>query len=281
MSITLPATENIKQQIKLALEEDIGSGDVTAELINNERQAHATVVCREPGILAGSAWFDLVFQQLAPEIKIHWLLSDASVIKANQEICTFSGSARSILTGERTALNFLQLLSGTATTVHQYVQAISGTKAKLLDTRKTIPGLREAQKYAVRCGGGKNHRTGLYDMVLIKENHIASAGSITLALHAAQRRYPNLSIEVEVENLIELEEALDAGAKRILLDNMPNDILRQAVKINQNRAKLEASGNVTINTIHEIALTGVDYISIGAITKNLKALDLSLILTTI
>ncbi len=281
MSITLPATEGIKQQVKFALDEDIGSGDVTAELINSERQARATVICREPGILAGSAWFDLVYQQLAPEIKIHWLLSDASVIKANQEICTFSGSARSLLTGERTALNFLQLLSGTATTVHQYVQAISNTKAKLLDTRKTIPGLRDAQKYAVRCGGGENHRTGLYDMVLIKENHIASAGSITLALHAAQRHYPNLPIEVEVEKLIELEEALDAGAKRILLDNMSNEILRQAVKINQNRAKLEASGNVSIDTIHEIALTGVDYISIGAITKNLKALDLSLILTAI
>ncbi|VAW97222.1 Quinolinate phosphoribosyltransferase [decarboxylating] [hydrothermal vent metagenome] len=281
MSIILPATESIKQQVQYALAEDIGDGDVTAQLINIEQQAHATVISREAGILAGSAWFNLVFQQLAPDINIHWLLSDGAIIQANQEICTFSGSARTLLTGERTALNFLQLLSGTATTVHQYVQAISGSNTKLLDTRKTIPGLRDAQKYAVRCGGGENHRIGLYDMVLIKENHIASAGSITLALHAAQRLYPNLPIEVEIEQLNELEEALKAGAKRILLDNMPNDILRQAVKMNQSRAKLEASGNVTIDTIHDIARTGVDYISIGATTKHLKALDLSMILTAI
>ena len=281
MSVPLPSLESIKQQVKLALHEDIGDGDVTAQLIDINRNAYATVTCREPGILCGSAWFDMVFKQLNSDINIHWLISDAAVINANQEICTFTGPARTLLTGERTALNFLQCLSGTATTVQQYVQAISGTNAKLLDTRKTIPGLRDAQKYAVRCGGGENHRSGLYDMVLIKENHIESAGSITLALHTAQRQFPNLPIEIEVENLIELNEALDAGAKRILLDNMPLEVLREAVGINQKRAKLEASGNVTFDTIHDIALTGVDYISICAITKNVKSLDLSMILSSI
>ncbi len=281
MSFTLPSLASIEQQVKLALDEDIGAGDVTAELIDNKQQAHATVICREDGILCGAAWFDLVFKQLNPNINIHWLIPDGAIIKANQEICTFNGPARTLLTGERSALNFLQSLSGTATTVQQYVQVISGTKTKLLDTRKTIPGLRLAQKYAVRCGGGENHRTGLFDMVLIKENHIASAGSITLALHAAQRMHPKLPIEVEVEKLIELEEALDAGAVRILLDNMSNEVLTQAVKVNRGRAKLEASGNVTLDTLRDIALTGVDYISIGAITKNLKSLDLSMILTAI
>ncbi len=281
MSVTLPSLDSIEQQVKVALDEDIGAGDVTAELIDIKQQAHATVICREPGILCGAAWFDLVFKQLDPNINIHWLISDGAVLKANQEICTFNGPARTLLTGERTALNFLQSLSGTATTVQQYVHVISGTKTRLLDTRKTIPGLRQAQKYAVRCGGGENHRIGLYDMVLIKENHIESAGSITLALHAAQRLHPNLPIEVEVEKLIELEEALDAGAVRILLDNMNNEVLTQAVKMNRGRAKLEASGNVTLETLRDIALTGVDYISIGAITKNLNSLDLSLILTAI
>jgi nicotinate-nucleotide pyrophosphorylase (carboxylating) len=281
MPVLLPSIESIKQQVKLALHEDIAGGDVTAQLIAADSTAHATVICREPGILCGSAWFDMVFKQLDPNINIRWLIHDAAVIKENQELCTFTGSARTLLTGERTALNFLQCLSGTATTVQQYAQLISNTNTKLLDTRKTIPGLRDAQKYAVRCGGGENHRFGLYDMVLIKENHIESAGSITLALHAAQRQFPDLPIEVEVEKLIELEEALDAGAKRILLDNMTPQVLRQAVNINQNRAKLEASGNISFNTIHEIALTGVDYISIGAITKNLKALDLSMILSSI
>jgi len=281
MPILLPSLKYITQQVTLALDEDIGSGDVTAQLIDENRNAHATVICREPGTLCGSAWFDLVFSQLDPDIKIHWLISDATVIKENQEICTFTGPARTLLTAERTALNFLQCLSGTATTVRHYTQAISGTKTKLLDTRKTIPGLRDAQKYAVRCGGGENHRFGLFDMVLIKENHIESAGSIKLALHTAQRQFPNLPIEIEVENLSELEEALNAGAKRILLDNMSLDVLREAIAINKSKAKLEASGNVTLDTIRDIALTGVDYISIGAITKNLKALDLSMILSAI
>jgi len=281
MPVTLPPLESIQKQVKEALHEDIGDGDVTAQLIDDSRTAHATVICRESGILCGSAWFDLVFKQLDPIISIRWLISDGSVINANQELCTFTGSSRTLLTGERTALNFLQCLSGTASTVHQYVQAITGTNTKLLDTRKTIPGLRDAQKYAVRCGGGENHRHGLYDMVLIKENHIESAGSITLALHNAQRQFPKLPIEVEVEKLIELEEALNAGAERILLDNMSTKVLIEAVNINQNRAKLEASGNISLDTIHEIALTGVDYISIGAITKNLKALDLSMILSSI
>ncbi|MFV2060736.1 MAG: carboxylating nicotinate-nucleotide diphosphorylase [Gammaproteobacteria bacterium] len=281
MPIQLPPLESIKQQVKIALHEDIGDCDVTAQLIASDRMAHATVLCREPGILCGSAWFDMVFKQLDPNIGIRWLIQDGAVIKENQELCTFNGPARTLLTGERTALNFLQLLSGTASTVQHYAQAISNTKTKLLDTRKTIPGLRDAQKYAVRCGGGENHRFGLYDMILIKENHIESAGSITLALHAAQRQFPKLPIEVEVEKLIELEEALDAGATRILLDNMSLEVLRQAVKINKNRAKLEASGNVNFDTLYDIALTGVDYISIGAITKNLKALDLSMILSSI
>jgi len=281
MSVALPSLENIKQQVEIALHEDIGSGDVTAQLINPERIAHAKVICRESGILCGSAWFDMVFKQLHADITIHWLLADGAVIQANQELCTFTGPAHILLTAERTALNFLQCLSGTATTVQLYVQKIPGSKTKLLDTRKTIPGLRDAQKYAVRCGGGENHRNGLYDMVLIKENHIESAGSITLALHNAQRQFPQLAIEIEVESLVELEEALNAGATRILLDNMSNEQLRQAVTINQNRAKLEASGNVNINTIHDIALTGVDYISIGAITKHLKSLDLSMILTAV
>lgn len=282
--------EQLAAQVKLALDEDIQSGDITASLIPPKTQLTADLFSRESAVLCGRDWLKQTFTQLDPDIKIKWQANDGDLIRPDQIICTLTGSAQSILTGERTAINFLQTLSGTATQTKKYVDAIEGTSAQILDTRKTIPGLRLAQKYAVTCGGGMNHRIGLYDMILIKENHIESAGSIEMALSKAftvVRDSDNSSeapVEIEVETLNELHQALTAGAKRILLDNMSNDTLIEAVKINtvfskENdtaAAKLEASGNVELETINEIAQTGVDYISVGALTKHLIAVDFSL-----
>ena len=268
--------KHIENSIKLALEEDIGSGDVTCDLINKTATSSATVIAREPAIICGIAWFNEVFKQLDNNIQINWHVKDGELINSNQLICELNGSTRSLLSGERTALNFLQTLSGTASLAKQYAEAIESTPTKVLDTRKTIPGLRLAQKYAVACGGCKNHRVGLYDAILIKENHIMGAGSIKLAVESARKHHPQLSIEVEVENLDELQQALDARVERALLDNFSIEQLKQAVELNHNQIELEASGNVTLDTILSIAETGVDYISSGAITKDLKALDLSM-----
>lgn len=266
----------IRQQVTLALAEDIGKGDVTAQLIPTNKLADARIICREPAILCGADWVSEVFQQLDTTIQIDWRCQDGDTIQADQELCRLHGSARHLLSGERAALNFLQTLSATATQAHEYVMAVEGTGCRILDTRKTIPGLRLAQKYAVRCGGAYNHRTGLYDMVLIKENHISAAGSIQAAVDAAHRLSPDFPVEVEVENLQQLQQALDADVDRILLDNMDIPTLKQAVQMTNKRIPLEASGGVTQETAREIAQTGVDYISIGSITKHIHAIDFSM-----
>ena len=266
--------DEIISNVKTALNEDVGSGDITAELIPDYAVASATMITREHATLAGQQWFDEVFKQLDTSIEIEWHVKDGDVITPNQNLCELSGSARSILTGERTAINFLQTLSGTATSVACFVSLIQNTKTKILDTRKTIPGLRLAQKYAVKCGGGKNHRVGLYDAILIKENHIMAAGSITNAIEKAKEQ--SVPIEVEVESLQELEEALNSSPDQILLDNFNIAELNKAVLINKGQAKLEASGNIDKQSIRAIAETGVDYISIGALTKHVKAIDFSM-----
>jgi nicotinate-nucleotide pyrophosphorylase (carboxylating) len=267
--------------VAAALAEDVGAGDLTASLIDEDAVVGAQIIARESVVLCGEAWVDEVFRQLDENIIIDWYIGDGSRAEANDVICKLVGPARALLTGERTALNFLQTLSSTATTTADYVAAIEGTGAKVLDTRKTIPGLRHAQKYAVKCGGGMNHRVGLFDAILIKENHIKSAGSITAALQRAGETAGEVLIEVEVENHDELLEALDAGAARILLDNFSLDQLREAVATNSSYgivgAELEASGNISLDTIRAVAETGVDYISTGAITKNIRAADLSML----
>ena len=272
----LPPRETIAAQVRAALAEDVGAGDRTAALIPADALGRAHVLSREAAVLSGTAWVDEVFRQLDPTVVVDWLVRDADAIGTGQTLCRLSGPARSLLTGERTALNFLQTLSGTATLARRWADAVAGTKARILDTRKTIPGLRLAQKYAVTCGGCHNHRIGLYDAVLIKENHIAAAGSITAALRAAQREAAGLEIEIEVETLEQLGEALAAGARRILLDNFPLERLREAVAIAAGRARLEASGGVTLDTVRLIAETGVDDISVGALTKDVRAVDLSM-----
>jgi nicotinate-nucleotide pyrophosphorylase (carboxylating) len=266
--------DDIARVVAYALEEDIGSGDLTAGLISDQAKARARVIAREAAILCGSPWFDEVFRQLDSNIKTSWHVTDGEPVKSNMAVCTLTGPARHILTGERTALNFLQTLSGTATTTHQYVTLIQGLDTKILDTRKTLPGLRKAQKYAVACGGGQNHRMGLYDAVLIKENHIIAAGSLQAAIESAKQLA--IPVEIEVENLQQLDQALQAGADRILLDNFHPDNLRQAVDINQGRAILEASGGIDESMIRSIAETGVDYISMGALSKHLRAIDFSM-----
>ncbi|MGB1309654.1 MAG: carboxylating nicotinate-nucleotide diphosphorylase [Leucothrix sp.] len=262
--------------VQIALQEDIRDGDLTADLIAEDSHSEATVVCRENAILAGQAWFDEVFKQIDADVAITWHFNDGDEVPADAIICSLSGRSRSLLTGERAALNFVQTLSATATQTHEYVKAIAGTKTRILDTRKTIPGMRLAQKYAVTCGGGKNHRVGLYDMILIKENHIMAAGSIAQAVTNARKLHPNVKIEVETENLAEFEEACAAGADIIMLDDFDNNTMRQAVANNPKQIPLEASGNVNIDTILGIAQTGVDLISIGAITKHVQAIDLSM-----
>lgn len=266
----------VQQQVALALNEDIGSGDVTAQLIPATTQAEARIICREAAVVCGMDWVNEVFQQLDNGIVIDWLCEDGDRIQPNQELCHLHGSARHLLSGERTALNFLQTLSATATQANAYVRAVAGTDCRILDTRKTIPGLRLAQKYAVRCGGAHNHRTGLYDMILIKENHIRAAGSIQAAVDTARRQSPAIPIEVEVENLTQLQQALMAEVDRILLDNMDIPTLKQAVELTAKRIPLEASGGVNLETARGIADTGVDYISIGSITKHIRAIDLSM-----
>lgn len=262
--------------VKLALDEDIGSGDITAGLVGSNEHASATVITREPGILCGTQFVDAVFASLDPEVKVIWKKADGDMLIANDVLFTLEGNARSILTGERAALNFLQMLSGTASYSASLASIIEGTKAKLLDTRKTIPGFRNAQKYAVTCGGCFNHRIGLFDAFLIKENHIAACGGIQQAVEQARQNAPGKPVEVEVENLDELEQALSAGADRIMLDNFTLDNMRKAVSITEGKAELEASGNVTEETLRGIAETGVDFISIGALTKVITPLDLSM-----
>jgi nicotinate-nucleotide pyrophosphorylase (carboxylating) len=272
---TLP--DDIHETVRRALAEDVGPGDLTAALIPADTQAVAEVVTRAAAVLCGTAWFDEVFRQVDKHVSIAWNARDGEAIHAEQILCTLRGPARALLTGERTALNFLQLLSGTATQARKYVDAVRGTRAVILDTRKTIPGLRRAQKYAVTCGGGQNHRMGLYDAILIKENHIAAAGSIAAALRAAKDSAPSgVTVEIEVENLEQLREALNSGAKRILLDNFSVEELKEAVREASGRAKLEASGGVDLANVRAVAETGVDFISIGDITKNVEAVDLSL-----
>ncbi|WP_455209844.1 carboxylating nicotinate-nucleotide diphosphorylase [Kaarinaea lacus] len=267
---------DIEQVVNRALEEDIGSGDISAHLIDASTLGKAHVISREAAVICGRPWFDEVFRQLDSGIKILWHINEGEFVPANHILCHLEGPARPLLSGERTALNFLQTLSGTASVAHRYSQAVAGLAAKILDTRKTLPGLRSAQKYAVRCGGCYNHRMGLYDAILIKENHIIAAGTIANAVKQSRNQYPDKMVEVEVENLAELQQALDAGAHRVLLDNMSLEDMRTAVNLARGRAQLEASGNVTLQTIGEIAATGVDFISIGGLTKNLTAVDLSM-----
>jgi len=268
--------EYIAKVVTQALAEDIASGDITAELIGADVQVSGRIVTREDGILCGTAFALEAFQQIDPSCHAEWAAQDGDSIAADSLVCTLSGPARALLTGERTALNFLQLLSGTATTAGQYAARVAHTGVKLLDTRKTVPGLRLAQKYAVTCGGCYNHRIGLFDAFLIKENHISAAGGIAEAVAAARNVAPDKPVEIEVETEAELEQALTAGADRIMLDNFTLAALRDAVSLTAGRAELEASGNVTDETLVAIAETGVDFISIGALTKHVRALDLSM-----
>lgn len=267
---------DLKQVVQNALAEDIGTGDITAALIPEYKQSRAQVICREKAILCGTPWFEEVFHQIDDNIHIEWQANDGDDIQADQVICFLEGNARHLLSGERVALNFLQTLSAVATHTHTYVEAIKGTDTKILDTRKTLPGLRTAQKYAVACGGGSNHRMGLFDAYLIKENHILAAGSIEQAVNQARKNQPKAPVEVEVENLAELRQAIDAGVDQILLDNMPLDTLSEAVDITAGRARLEASGGVNLDTVRSIAETGVDFISVGSLTKHVRAIDLSM-----
>jgi nicotinate-nucleotide pyrophosphorylase (carboxylating) len=277
-TVAIPPT--VRDDVRRALAEDIGSGDVTASLIPDDVGATATVLTREDAVICGQPWFDEVFHQLESPTTIDWRCAEGQAVPADTVVCEMKGNARVLLTGERTALNFLQLLSGTATTAGQYAQAVEGTGCQVLDTRKTVPGLRDAQKYASACGGATNHRKGLYDGVLIKENHIMAAGGIREAVVTARTTAVDLPIEVEVENIDEVREALVAGADILLLDNFPLGKLEEAVSLNAELrsapAKLEASGNVTLETIREMARTGVDFVSVGAITKHVTAVDFSM-----
>lgn len=269
-------TAEIEANVRRALAEDIGSGDITAQLIPAERLAHASVITREAAVISGSAWVDAVFRQLDPRVAVHWQVRDGERVAANQVLFTLEGPARALLSGERSALNFLQTLSAVATRCRHYADLVEGTPVRLLDTRKTLPGLRLAQKYAVTCGGCHNHRIGLFDAFLIKENHIAACGGIGAAIASAQRIAPGKPVEVEVENLEELQEALAAGADIIMLDELSPEDMRTAVKLTAGRAKLEASGGINDSTLRTIAETGVDYISLGTLTKDVKAIDLSM-----
>lgn len=266
----------IEDNVRRALAEDVGDGDLTASLIAAERRGHARIICRQDAVLCGTAWADEVFRQLDGQVRLHWHAQDGDTLVPDQIVCDLDGPAHRLLTGERTALNFLQTLSGTATLTRRFVNAMAGTSARLLDTRKTLPGLRLAQKYAVRCGGGHNHRMGLYDAVLIKENHIEAAGSISAAVQQARQRYPQAPLVLEIESLEQLPEALASGAPRLLLDNMTPPQLREAVRLAAGRAQLEASGGITLHTIRAIAETGVDFLSLGTLTKDVSAVDFSL-----
>lgn len=279
----------LKQQLPLeitravadSLREDLGgeidaSLDITASLIPADSQGVATIITREHGVFCGQMWAEEVFKQLGGEVAIEWHVQDGDTVEPNQTLCTLTGPSRALLTGERNAMNFIQTLSGCATTVAEYAKQLEGTNTRLLDTRKTIPGLRSALKYAVTCGGGYNHRIGVFDAYLIKENHIIACGGINQAISTAKRLNPGKPVEIETESLAELQLAIDAGADIIMLDNFTTDMMREAVTLNAGRAALENSGNVTLETIREYAETGVDYISVGALTKHLKAMDLSM-----
>ena len=271
-----PPQQVVADDVRRALREDLGDGDCTASLIAEKNSLKTRVICKETAVLSGRPWFEETFRQLDTGIAISWHKSDGEVMEADEVICVLTGSARSILSGERTALNFLQTLSGTATQARRYVDAVAGTGAIILDTRKTIPGLRLAQKYAARCGGASNHRIGLFDAILIKENHISAAGSITAAVKAALHLYPGLMLEVEVENLEQLEEAQAAGAQRVLLDNFSIEALQAAVDRFNRQIDLEASGGINLETIRAVAETGVNFISTGDITKSVRAVDFSM-----
>jgi nicotinate-nucleotide pyrophosphorylase (carboxylating) len=269
----------IAASVRAALQEDIGSGDVTARLIPAQRQARAELTCREDAIVCGQAWAEEVFRQVDPAVTLQWTCQEGDRVAAGRVICRLQGAARALLTGERCAMNFLQTLSGTATAAARHVEAVQGTRARILDTRKTLPGLRRAQKYAVRCGGAHNQRTGLFDAILVKENHIIAAGSITAAVQAADALRAGVPIEIEVEDLAGAAEALAAGARRLLLDNFSPEMLRDAVALREREAPdavLEASGGVSLERVRTIAETGVDCISVGGITKHLQAVDLSM-----
>jgi nicotinate-nucleotide pyrophosphorylase (carboxylating) len=271
-----PEQSLIEAHVRAALDEDVGSGDITASLLSPRQRARADVITREAAVLSGTAWFDAVFRLLDDDLSIEWHVADGQHIEPGQVLCRLSGRLRSLLTGERTALNYLQTLSGTATRVCRYAEAVSGLPVRILDTRKTLPGLRREQKYAVACGGCHNHRIGLWDAILIKENHILAAGSIAAAVDGARVLNAGVPVEVEVESLDELEQALNAGAERVLLDNFSLELLRDAVRIAAGRARLEASGGITLLRLRAIAETGVDDISIGELTKGVEAVDLSM-----
>lgn len=271
-----PDAAQVERDVRRALYEDIGSGDLTAGLLPTTAQLAAQVVCRETAVLAGQPWFTEAFHQLDPTVRIEWLANDGDPLEAGATVCRLAGPARGILSGERTALNFLQMLSATASLTRRYVDAVADTSAIILDTRKTLPGLRLAQKYAVRCGGGTNHRIGLFDAILVKENHIAAAGSIAAAVNGARESHPGVLLEVEVENREQLAEALAAGVDRALLDNFSVPDLRAAVRDAGERIGLEASGGITLENVREVAETGVDFISVGALTKNVRAIDFSM-----
>jgi len=266
----------IEANVRTALREDIGSGDITAQLIPAERLAHATVITREAAVICGTAWVDAVFRQIDARVAVHWQVSDGDRVTANQPLLHLEGPARALLSGERSALNFLQTLSAVATRCRHFADLVEGTGVELLDTRKTLPGLRLAQKYAVTCGGCHNHRIGLYDAFLIKENHLAACGGIAQAVTAAHGIAPGKPVEVEVESLEELQQALQAGADIIMLDELSLDDMRCAVRLTAGRARLEASGGINAATLRSIAETGVDYISLGTLTKDIKAVDLSM-----
>jgi nicotinate-nucleotide pyrophosphorylase (carboxylating) len=271
--------DDLSRTVARAIEEDVGTGDLTASLVPQERQARATVITREAAVVCGRPWFDEVFRQIDPRVGVEWQVDEGDAVGPGTLLCRLAGPARALLTGERTALNFLQTLSGTATATRRYADVVAGTGCRILDTRKTLPGLRTAQKYAVRCGGGENHRIGLYDAILIKENHIIAAGSIAAAVAAARTAHPHAPIEVEVERLDELREALTAHADMALLDEFTLEGLAAAVAANRAHhrpIRLEASGSVTLENLRSIAATGVDFVSIGSLTKHLRVVDLSM-----
>ncbi len=271
-----PRPEQVADDVRRALAEDIGDGDLTAALLPPKQRLDTRVVCREPAVFCGRPWFEETFRQLDDALVVTWATTDGAALAPGDTVCRVAGPAAPLLSGERTALNFIQTLSGTATQTRRYVDELDGTATRLLDTRKTLPGLRLAQKYAVRCGGGDNHRIGLFDAVLIKENHLEAAGGVGPAVAHALQRHPDVLVEVEVENLTQLAEAIDAGAHRALLDNFSLDDLRNAVELARGRLALEASGDITLKGLAEVAATGVDFISTGAITKHVRAIDFSL-----
>jgi nicotinate-nucleotide pyrophosphorylase (carboxylating) len=271
-----PDARLVDADIERAFAEDLGDGDATADLLPADAFAEAALTCREDAVIAGIPWFDACFRKLDPQVAIEWQVRDGERVAAGSVVCHLRGRARALVSAERSALNFLQLLSGTATTTAAYVAAVAGTGVRVLDTRKTVPGMRLAQKYAVRCGGGHNHRIGLFDAILVKENHIIAAGGIEQAVAAARRLHPGLLLEVEVETLDELRRAIDAGVDRIMLDNFTPAMMTEAVAIAAGRVALEISGNVDLQTIGDYARTGVDFISVGALTKHVRAVDLSL-----